>query len=235
MEDTTNDNSFDIESAFNFIKEKDGRDVPFIWKLIHGKLEESDYEYECDELDLDLGMDTPFCLPSGLKIKKANKLDRFSGYVRASDSSGLTEIQDNVYIEGDTSIEYCNSLEKIGKSFKVDGYLSLHCAYGLEKIGDGLTVGGKLTMFGDGSLVELPNNMRVNALSFDGFRIPSIPYNLHVKEYIEIYHTFSVDEIKQTRNIKALSGDAIEKLEKYIKVLIEQRGGSVGGNIIITQ
>lgn len=236
MEDTNKDNNFDVESAFNFIKEKDGRDIPFVWKLVHGKLEESDYEYECDQVELPYDITTIFVIPSNLHIKRKDDSKNKEELLIISECNSLIEIQDNVCIEGgDVLIEYCESLTKIGKNFEVDGGLALEYNYGLEKIGDGLLVTGSMTVRGGGSLTQFPKNMRIgDQLYLSGFELESIPYGLKVGGDLVMTHSFSIKEIRQTKNIKGLSDDAIEKLEQYIRSLIEQRGGSVGGDVIIS-
>jgi hypothetical protein len=123
-----------IENILNFIKEKENKELPKKWKLIH-KLENH---------------------PDGTQYKHYNKLDLsysiirklpddlyVGGYFNLDGCKKLTKLPDKLYVEGSLNSGYCQQLTELPDNLYVGTGLSI-TKTNIEEIPNNLYVGGVL-------------------------------------------------------------------------------------------
>jgi hypothetical protein len=127
----------DILKLFQFIKDKEGYEIPFKQKLIYG------YPLTKEELNvkgsLDLSESKITSLPDGLKVG----VD-----INLNNCYSLTSLPDGLTVGGSLNLVGCDSLTSLPDGLTVGGFLDLYLCTSLESLPDGLTVGMDLYLGG---------------------------------------------------------------------------------------
>ena len=194
-----------IEKILNFLKEKEGKEIPQNWNLIE-KLEthpdDTQYRYEGD-LDL-----------MGTNIKKLPDKLHVNGSLSLSGCKQLTELPNKLHVG---RFLYLNdsSITELPKKLFVGGSLDLNKT-NITKLPDNLFVDGWLDITYCKQLTKLPNNLDVKRdLYLDNSSIMEIPNNLYVGDDLFINNTPLADKY---------TDDEIRKI-------VASTGGKIIGNI----
>ena len=107
-----------IEKIFNFLKEKEGKELPQKWKLIH-ELENH---------------------PDGTQY-------RYKGNLVLSNSN-ITKLPDNLFVYGWLDLENCKQIKELPKKLFVSRSLYMEGCEQLKKLPDNLHIGGSLILEG---------------------------------------------------------------------------------------
>jgi hypothetical protein len=162
-----------LKKIFDFIKTKDNRNIPFMWKLKNNEPITEDDLIVNGDLDLRPSsidyMDIE-SLPEGLKV--SGRLD-----LMGSDMLFLP------------------------KGLEVGGFLDLSYSL-INSLPEGLKVGGSLSLFDCANITSLPEGLKVGRnLDLGATNITSLPRGLKVEGYIELNGTkltgYSDDELRK--------------------------------------
>jgi hypothetical protein len=161
-----------LKNILNFIKTKDNRNIPFMWKLKNNEPITEDDLIVNGDLDLRPSsidyMDIE-SLPEGLKV---------SGRLNLMGSD----------------------MQFLPKGLEVGGYLDLSYSF-IKSLPEGLKVGGSLSLFDCAIITSLPEGLKVGGnLDLGATNITSLPRGLKVEGYIELNGTkvtrYSDDELR---------------------------------------
>jgi hypothetical protein len=150
-----------LKKIFDFIKTKDNRNIPFMWKLKNNEPITEDDLIVNGDLDLRPSsidyMDIE-SLPEGLKV--SGRLDLMG-----------------------------SDMQFLPKGLEVGGYLDL--SYSLIKsLPEGLKVGGSLSLFDCANITSLPEGLKVGGnLDLGATNITLLPRGFKVEGYIELNGT----------------------------------------------
>jgi hypothetical protein len=162
-----------LKKIFDFIKTKDNRNIPFIWKLkFNEQITEDDLIINGD-LDLrpsHIDYMVIESLPEGLKV---------SGHLNLMGSD----------------------MQFLPKGLEVGGHLDLSYSL-INSLPEGLIVGGALSLFDCAIITSLPEGLKVGRNLDLGFtKITSLPKGLKVGGYIDLNGTklagYSDDELRK--------------------------------------
>lgn len=122
---------FSIHSAFEFLKKKEGRDLPLKYKFVHRPdlLEEKD-----------------IVLRGHLSLRQERK---------------LKSLPSELIVTGSLDLFRCTNLKKLPDNLCVGVTLSLDFCVSLEALPDNLYVGDSLSMWNCDSIKDFPKNMFV--------------------------------------------------------------------------
>jgi hypothetical protein len=162
-----------LKKIFDFIKTKDNRNIPFIWKLKNNEPITEDDLIVNGDLDLRPShidyMDIE-SLPEGLKV--SGRLDLMG-----------------------------SDMQFLPKGLEVGGFLDLSYSL-INSLPEGLKVGGSLSLFDCANITSLPEGLKVGRNLDLGFtKITSLPKGLKVGGYIDLNGTklagYSDDELRK--------------------------------------
>jgi len=147
-----------LKKIFDFIKTKDNRNIPFMWKLKNNEPITEDDLIVNGDLDLRPSsidyMDIE-SLPEGLKV---------SGRLNLMGSD----------------------MQFLPKGLEVGGYLDLSYSL-INSLPEGLKVGGSLSLFDCANITSLPEGLKVGGNLDLGFtKIISLPRGLKVDGFIDL-------------------------------------------------
>jgi hypothetical protein len=147
-----------LKKIFDFIKTKDNRNIPFMWKLKNNEPITEDDLIVNGDLDLrpssidDMVIES---LPEGLKV---------SGRLNLMGSD----------------------MQFLPKGLEVGGYLDLSYSL-INSLPEGLKVGGSLSLFDCAYITSLPEGLKVGRnLDLGATNITSLPRGLKVEGYIDL-------------------------------------------------
>ena len=128
-----------IKNIFNFLKEKEGKEIPYKWGFIH-KLETypdgTQYRHKYDLYLIDSSITK---LPNDLYVEYSLNL---------RDSKQLTKLPDKLHVEGNLILENCKQLTKLPDNLHVEGSLILDRCKQITELPNKLFVGGDLFLRG---------------------------------------------------------------------------------------
>jgi hypothetical protein len=162
-----------LKKIFDFIKTKDNRNIPFMWKLKNNEPITEDDLIVNGDLDLRPSsidyMDIE-SLPEGLKV--SGRLDLMG-----------------------------SDMQFLPKGLEVGGFLDLSYSL-INSLPEGLKVGGSLSLFDCANITSLPEGLKVGRnLDLGATNITSLPRGLKVEGYIELNGTkltgYSDDELRK--------------------------------------
>jgi hypothetical protein len=143
-----------IEKIFNFLEEKENKQIPERWfdfKFIDELENHPDdikYRYEGD---LELSHTNITKLPNDLYV---------DGNLHLFNCKQLTELPIKLYVRGYLMLFGCEQLTKLPDNLYVDGYLNLINSK-IKKLPNDLYVTGSLDLWRCKQLTKLPNNLYV--------------------------------------------------------------------------
>ena len=157
-----------IENILNFLKEKEGKELPYIWvrlleeeKLIQELENHPDgtqYRYD-GRLEL-----------KNTNIKKLPKDFYVGNSLFLSGCEQLTELPDKLHVSGRLDLDYCTQITELPNDLYVRMTFSLMHTK-ITKLPDNLYVGGRLIIKECAKLKKLPKNLFVG----DDLYIGNIP------------------------------------------------------------
>jgi hypothetical protein len=129
-----------------------------------------------------------------------------------------------------------NELPLSDEDLIIDGDLDLNNTK-ITSLPDNLHVGGFLDL-SDTNITSLPDNLHVEGnLSLSHTKITSLPNNLHVGGHLYVFNTKITslpDNLHVKGNLYLLKTPLSKKYTKeQIKILIIQKGGTIGRNIFL--
>ena len=200
-----------IKNILNFLKEKEGKKLPYMW--VRGlRVEELTQELENHpdgtqyryEGDLDLGYSNIRKLPNDLYV---------GGFLSLSNCSQLTKLPNKLYVDGFLSLSNCTELTILPNDLHVEIDLNLD-GTNITELPNNLYVGEGLFLPGCEQITELPGNLHVDILNLDGTNITELPNNLYV-------------------DILSIRGSLLAKkyTDDEIYEIIESTGGEIAGRI----
>lgn len=137
-----------IKNILNFLKEKEGKEVPNKWELIH-KLENhpdgTQYRHESGGLYL-----------KGSNITKLPNDLYATNYLDLTDCKQLTELPTKLHVEGGLHLMNCQQLTKLPDNLYVGSFLDLEYS-GIKSLPKGLKVGDDL-FISNTELTKYTNN-----------------------------------------------------------------------------
>jgi len=144
-----------IEKIFNFLKEKENKQIPERWfdfKFID-ELENhpDDIQYKHNG-NLILSRTNIIKLPNDLYV---------DGNLHLFNCKQLTELPIKLYVRGYLMLFGCEQLTKLPDNLYVGGYLNLGICKQLRDLPNDLYVGKSLDLWGCEQLTKLPNNLYV--------------------------------------------------------------------------
>ena len=147
-----------LKKIFDFIKTKDNRNIPFMWKLKNNEPITEDDLIVNGDLDLRPSsidyMDIE-SLPEGLKV--SGRLDLMG-----------------------------SDMQFLPKGLEVGGFLDLSYSL-INSLPEGLKVGGSLSLFDCANITSLPEGLKVGRnLDLTYTNITSLPRGLKVEGYIDL-------------------------------------------------
>ena len=147
-----------LKKIFDFIKTKDNRNIPFMWKLKNNEPITEDDLIVNGDLDLRPSsidyMDIE-SLPEGLKV--SGRLDLMG-----------------------------SDMQFLPKGLEVGGFLDLSYSL-INSLPEGLKVGGSLSLFDCANITSLPEGLKVGGnLDLGATNITSLPRGLKVEGYIDM-------------------------------------------------
>jgi hypothetical protein len=147
-----------IKKIFDFIKTKDNRNIPLMWKLKNNEPITEDDLIVNGDLDLRPSsidyMDIE-SLPEGLKV--SGRLDLMG-----------------------------SDMQFLPKGLEVGGFLDLSYSL-INSLPEGLKVGGSLSLFDCANITSLPEGLKVGRnLDLGATNITSLPRGLKVEGYIDL-------------------------------------------------
>jgi hypothetical protein len=147
-----------LKKIFDFIKTKDNRNIPFMWKLKNNEPITEDDLIVNGDLDLrpsSIDYIDIESLPEGLKV---------SGRLNLMGSD----------------------MQFLPKGLEVGGYLDLSYSL-ISSLPEGLKVGGSLSLFDCAYITSLPEGLKVGRnLDLGATNITSLPRGLKVEGYIDL-------------------------------------------------
>ena len=197
-----------IENILNFLKEKENKESPKKWKLIH-ELENH---------------------PDGAQY-------RYKGNLVLSNSN-ITKLPNDLYVDGYFSLFNCEQLKKLPDKLYIKRNLDLVRCKQLTKLPNDLYVGrslvwyesnitelpnkfygGKLFLTDCKQLTKLPDNLHIGgSLSLEGSNITELPDNLHIGGSLSLANTplvnkYTDEEIREM--ITSTGGEIIGEIYTY--------------------
>jgi hypothetical protein len=162
-----------LKKIFDFIKTKDNRNIPFMWKLKNNEPITEDDLIVNGDLDL---------RPSSIDYMDIESLPE-----------GL-KVSGNLGLMG-------SDMQFLPKGLEVGGYLDLSYSL-IGSLPEGLKVGGSLSLFDCAYITSLPEGLKVGRnLDLGATNITSLPRGLKVEGYIELNGTkltgYSDDELRK--------------------------------------
>ena len=197
-----------IKNILNFLKEKEGKKLPYMW--VRGiRVEELIQEFENHpdgaqyryEGDLDLGYSNIRKLPNDLYV---------GGFLSLSNCSQLTKLPNKLYVDGFLSLSNCTELTILPNDLHVETDLDLRGCIQITELPNNLYVGDSLYLIGCEQITELPDNLHLDVLNLDGTNITELPNNLYV-------------------NLLSITGSLLAKkyTDDEIYEIIESTGGKI--------
>ena len=177
-----------IEKIFNFLKEKEGKELPQKWKLIH-ELENH---------------------PDGTQY-------RYKGNLVLSNSN-ITKLPDNLFVYGWLDLENCKQIKELPKKLFVSRSLYMEGCEQLKKLPDNLHIGGSLILEGSKITELPKKLYVGGYLNLaDCKQLTELPDNLYVGGDLGIYNTpiaqkYSNKEIREM--ITSKGGTLIGKISR---------------------
>ena len=162
-----------IKKIFDFIKTKDNRNIPFMWKLKNNEPITEDDLIVNGDLDLrpsHIDYIDIESLPEGLKV--SGRLDLMG-----------------------------SDMQFLPKGLEVGGFLDLSYSL-INSLPEGLKVGGSLSLFDCANITSLPEGLKVGRNLDLGFtKIISLPRGLKVEGFIDLNGTklteYTDDELRK--------------------------------------
>ena len=126
-----------MDKIFNFLKEKEGKELPKNWNIIE-RLENhpDDIQYRYDGI-LSLSHSNITKLPNDLYVDGHLWLD----------NTNITKLPDKLYVDCSLSLENCKQLTKLPNNLYVGGYLDLTNCEHITELPDDLYVGRNLFIY----------------------------------------------------------------------------------------
>ena len=139
-----------IEKIFNFLKEKEGKELPKNWNIIE-RLENhpDDIQYRYDGI-LSLSHSNITKLPNDLYVDGSLFLVE----------TNITKLPDKLYVDRSLSLKGCGELTQLPDNLYVGGFLDL-ANTNVTKLPNNLYVGDSLNLYGCKQIKDLPNNLQV--------------------------------------------------------------------------
>jgi hypothetical protein len=169
-----------IEKILNFLKEKEGYEIPESWFDSVKKFE------LIKELENH---------PDGTQYKHRGNLNLIN--------TNIKKLPNDLYVRGDLILNDCKQLTELPNELYVRGDLILNDCKQLRGLPDNLYFDGALDLRGCQYLTELPDNLYVKgSLGLDGTNITELPNNLYVGINLYINNTplakkYTNDEIRE--------------------------------------
>ena len=168
-----------IEKIFNFLKEKEDKQLPKKWvKLIEKLKLIKELENHPDDIQ--------YRHEGELFLSKTN----------------IKKLPNDLYVDGDLDLSNCQYLTKLPDKLYVGGWLDLKGCERLKKLPNLLDVTYGLNLSGCKQITELPDNLYAKgSLGLDGTNIEKLPNNLYVGINLYINNTplaknYTDDEIR---------------------------------------
>ena len=173
-----------IKNIFNFLKEKEGKEIPEKWDIVE-KLENH---------------------PDGLQYA-------YEGDLYLNDLN-ITKLPNDLYVDGSLELINCQQLTKLPDNLHVEDNLRIFNCVQITELPNYLYVGGDYLDLGKlKNLIYLPNDLYIEGdLYLNKSGITELPDNLQVRGDLYIAGTI-LDEIytdEQIREIVASNGGKIE-------------------------
>ena len=134
-----------IENILNFLKEKEGKELPKKWfdsveklKLIHELENHPDGAQYRHERGLHLEGSNITKLPNDLYVE---------GYLNLINNKKLTKLPNDLHVDASLDLYGCQQLTELPKKLYVGGYLNLADCKQLTELPDNLYVGGDLGIY----------------------------------------------------------------------------------------
>ena len=126
-----------MEKIFNFLKEKEGKELPKNWNIIE-RLENhpDDIQYRYDGI-LSLSHSNITKLPNDLYVDGHLWLD----------NTNITKLPDKLYVDRSLILENCKQLTKLPNNLYVGGYLDLTNCEHITELPNGLYVRRNLFIY----------------------------------------------------------------------------------------
>ena len=135
-----------IENILNFLKEKEGKELPISWKVFLAKENIIEYiiaKFENHPDDIQYKYDGNSNL-GNRNIKKMPKDFYTDGDLNLSDSKQLTELPEKLYVGGFLNLTNCNQITKLPDNLYVNDWLDLENCKQITEFPKRLYVGGNL-------------------------------------------------------------------------------------------
>ena len=179
-----------IENILNFLKEKEGKELPNKWLKFLSKLEViKELENHPDDIQ--------YRHNSFLDLRNTN----------------ITKLPNDLYIDGNFNLRGCNQITELPNKLFVGGYLSLLNCKQITELPDGIHVGGDLNLSGT-NITKLPDNLYVGGGLdlIDCKRLTELPNNLYVEYGVYIEGTPLVQKYsdKEIKDIVTSKGGTIK-------------------------
>lgn len=154
-----------IQKILNFLKEKEGKKLPYMW--VRGLAEEEliqDLENHPDgtQYRYDGSLDL-----SDTNIKKLPNDLYVDGILLLNNCNELTELPSNLHVEAYLSLKGCENITELPNKLYVGSYLDLEYS-GIKSLPEGLEVGGDLYL--DSTNIKfLPKGLKVGGTLVLGY------------------------------------------------------------------
>ena len=190
-----------IEKIFNFLEEKEDKQIPELWFDLMKKLE----------------------LVKELETHPDGTQYRHEGYLNL-DGTNITKLPNDLYVDGILDLRSCQYLTELPNNLHVEGDLLLADCKELRGLPDNLYFDGTLDLRGCAKLKGLPDNLHVKgSLGLtDCSELTELPNNLHVEGDLYIYGTPLAKKYKYER---------FKYMEEEIRKIVASTGGKINGEI----
>jgi hypothetical protein len=163
-----------LKKIFDFIKTKDNRNIPFMWKLKNNEPITEDDLIVNGDLDL---------RPSHI------------------DDMVIESLPEGLKVSGHLNLMGCSDMQFLPKGLEVGGFLNLSYSL-INSLPEGLKVGGSLSLFDCAYITSLPEGLKVGRnLDLSYTNITSLPRGLKVEGYIDMTGSkvtrYSDDELRK--------------------------------------
>lgn len=198
---------FDVDTAFQFLQDKEGRPKPraYIVKLME-KEQWDKINPEVDLTDEELWREYNFYLYPERLTKEERHYDEINLYGKK-----LEKLPNNLKVDGFCRIDACHNLKKLSNNIQVGESLIVKNCESLSYLADNIEVADNLTLHNNPNLLRFPRNLKVAKRVF----------------------LLDMDPIPQRLGLDHQTMNNVQEVTNAIRKEIEELGGSVGGKISI--
>jgi hypothetical protein len=168
-----------LKNILDFIKTKDNRNIPFMWKLKNNEPITEDDLIVNGDLDL-----------------RPSNID----YIDYIDYMGIESLPEGLKVSGNLNL-MGSDMQFLPKGLEVGGHLDLSYSL-INSLPEGLKVGESLFLFDCANITSLPEGLKVGRnLDLSYTNITSLPRGLKVEGYIDMTGSkvtrYSDDELRK--------------------------------------